>query len=99
MALRFTAPATGPAGNAAPAAAVALLKGPNLVGDCEAGMGLRPAPGLRCLPMPLRHDGGVTFGFRFEGAADLFGEGSAIAYAADLGSWDASLAASLADVD
>jgi phosphoribosyl 1,2-cyclic phosphodiesterase len=76
-----------------------LLKTTNLVRDCEAGMELQLAPGLRCLPVPLRHDSGVTFGFRFEGAPDLFGEGSAIAYAADLGSWDASLAASLADVD
>jgi hypothetical protein len=76
-----------------------LLKVTNLVRDCEVGMELKLAPGLRCLPLPLRHDSGETFGFRFEGAPDLFGAACSIAYAADLGSWDASLAASLADVD
>src|SRR5262249_8532831 len=29
--------------------------------------------GLRCRPLPVRHDAGATFGFRFEGPADLFG--------------------------
>src|SRR5262249_2963297 len=42
---------------------------------------------------------GPTFGFRFEGTPDLFGQAPALAYVADLGSWDEELAANLADVD
>jgi hypothetical protein len=49
--------------------------------------------------LPLRHDGGATFGFRLEGAADLLGWRSAIGYVADLGCWDEELANHLADVD
>ena len=33
------------------------------------GQESRLAAGLRCRPLPLRHDGGATFGFRLEGAA------------------------------
>jgi phosphoribosyl 1,2-cyclic phosphodiesterase len=58
-----------------------------------------PAPGLRCRALPVRHDGGATFGFRLEGAPDLFGRAAAVAYAADLGCWDEGLVESLADVD
>jgi phosphoribosyl 1,2-cyclic phosphodiesterase len=58
-----------------------------------------PAPGICCRAFPLRHDGGPTFGFHIDGSSDLFGQGSRLAYAADLGTWDESLAASLADVD
>lgn len=54
---------------------------------------------LMCRPLALRHDAGPTFGFRFEGAADIFGEREALAYAADLGTWDYDLAHALADVD
>jgi phosphoribosyl 1,2-cyclic phosphodiesterase len=54
---------------------------------------------LRCRPIPLAHDGGVTCGFRFEGEADIFGRCSALGYAADLGSWQADLATALKDVD
>jgi phosphoribosyl 1,2-cyclic phosphodiesterase len=75
------------------------LKAANLVRDYDAGGIIEPISGLHCLPVPLRHDGGPTFGFRLEGAPDLFGASCRIAYAADLGCWDASLAASLADVD
>lgn len=57
------------------------------------------SPGLRCTPLPVRHDGGETFGFHLRGPADLFGSASAIGYAADLGTWDDSLAQALADVD
>jgi phosphoribosyl 1,2-cyclic phosphodiesterase len=58
-----------------------------------------PAAGISCQALPLRHDGGPTFGFRIDGSSDLFGQGSRLAYAADLGTWDEDLAASLADVD
>jgi hypothetical protein len=49
--------------------------------------------------LSLRHDGGPTFGFRFEAVPDLFGGTCSLAYLADLGSWNAELAAALADVD
>jgi phosphoribosyl 1,2-cyclic phosphodiesterase len=55
--------------------------------------------GLRCLPAAVPHDGGPTFGFRFEQTADLFHSAWAVAYFADLGSWDAALVPLLADVD
>jgi phosphoribosyl 1,2-cyclic phosphodiesterase len=57
------------------------------------------SPGLRCRALPVRHDGGATFGFRLEGTADLFGQCGALGYVADLGCWDDELAAQLADVD
>jgi phosphoribosyl 1,2-cyclic phosphodiesterase len=50
-------------------------------------------------PVPLSHDGGATFGFRFEREASLFARGWSMAYAADLGTWDEHLAAALSDVD
>ena len=71
----------------------------NLVRPYEAGVTLALAPGLRCTPLPLRHDGGATFGFRLEGRADLFGEATSLAYLADLGCWDAALAQAIRDVD
>jgi phosphoribosyl 1,2-cyclic phosphodiesterase len=57
------------------------------------------APGLIARPLPVEHDSGACFGFRFEGGGDLFGPGWALGYAADLGCWDNELARSLADVD
>lgn len=57
------------------------------------------APPLSCRALPVRHDGGATFGFRLEGGRDLFGRRAAIGYLADLGCWDDELAAQLADVD
>ena len=57
------------------------------------------SPGLHCRPLPVRHDGGATFGFRLEGVPDLFGRSASLAYAADLGCWDDGLADALADVD
>lgn len=57
------------------------------------------SPALRCRPLRVRHDAGATFGFRFDGLPDLFGQPSAIGYAADLGCWNAELARALSDVD
>src|SRR5262249_44353543 len=57
------------------------------------------APGLRCRALPVRHGGGPTFGFRLEGAPDLFGHAPSLGYVADLGTWDGRLAEELADVD
>jgi phosphoribosyl 1,2-cyclic phosphodiesterase len=70
-----------------------------LVRTFAAGEEIAFAPGLRCRPLPIRHDGGATFGFRFTGAPDLFGHAASLAYAADLGSWDDALADALADVE
>jgi phosphoribosyl 1,2-cyclic phosphodiesterase len=57
------------------------------------------APGLTCQALPLCHDAGPTFGFRFERAATPGRPGWALAYVADLGSWTRELALALADVD
>jgi hypothetical protein len=70
-----------------------------LVHDYEANGEVMLSPGLRCRPLPLRHDGGPTFGFRLEAAPDLFGCALALAYLADLGCWDAALADAVGDVD
>src|SRR5438067_13016363 len=34
------------------------LKSANLVRDYESGQMIEPAPGMHCLPVPVRHDGG-----------------------------------------
>lgn len=47
----------------------------------------------QCRPIRVRHDGGATFGFRFESTH------SAFAYVADLGCWDRGLLERLADVE
>lgn len=46
-----------------------------------------------CRPFRVRHDGGATFGFRFESSQTAF------AYAADLGCWDRGLLERLVDVE
>jgi phosphoribosyl 1,2-cyclic phosphodiesterase len=70
-----------------------------LVRPFAAGEHLELGRGLCCRPFPVRHDGGATFGFRLEGAPDLFGRTPALAYVADLGCWDDAVAEMLADVD
>ncbi len=77
----------------------AALRRAGLVRSFCGGEPFELAPGLRCWPLPVRHDGGATFGFRFEGATDLSGRAVSLAYAADLGCWDNELADSLSDVD
>jgi phosphoribosyl 1,2-cyclic phosphodiesterase len=79
--------------------AFAGLRAAGLVRPYEAERDLPLAPGLSCRPVRLRHDGGVTCGFRFEGSADFFGQPCALGYAADLGSWGLDLARALGDVD
>jgi phosphoribosyl 1,2-cyclic phosphodiesterase len=81
------------------AAAFKALETDGLAKDFEPGCDLVLAPRLRCRPLPVPHDAGATFGFRLEGPTDLFGEPVALAYAADLGCWDQTLAKSLSDVD
>jgi hypothetical protein len=79
--------------------AFAALRDADLVRGYAAGEAMDLAPGLACHPFPVCHDGGATFGFRFEARGDLFGSAAALAYAADLGCWDEELAGRLADVD
>jgi ribonuclease BN (tRNA processing enzyme) len=79
--------------------AFAKLQEARLVRGYESGQELSLAPGLSCRPVPLRHDGGATFGFRFEMARELFGQSCSLGYLADLGSWNAELVRALTDVD
>jgi phosphoribosyl 1,2-cyclic phosphodiesterase len=79
--------------------AFTALRTANLLRSFDVGEHVELAPGLRCRPLPLRHDCGATFGFRFEAAPDLFGETCSLGYVADLGCWDADLADALANVD
>ena len=71
----------------------------NLVRDYEAEKGFELPAGLRALPIPVRHDGGATFGFRLQGPANLFGEAVVLGYAADLGVWDELLLDAFQGVD
>jgi phosphoribosyl 1,2-cyclic phosphodiesterase len=75
------------------------LHAAGLVARYQAGWPIDLAPGLIAMPLPVEHDAGETFGFRFEGGKGLFGPGWAIGYAADLGCWNGDLARALADVD
>jgi hypothetical protein len=68
-----------------------------LVKTYATGRPFTPVTGIRCQAIELKHDGGPTFGFRFED--DVAFPRWAVGYAADLGSWDSHLAAALADVD
>ena|SRR5438105_5505370 len=79
--------------------AFAALADAGQVSPYEIGMPFLLGAGCRCEPVALSHDGGVTCGFRIEGAHDLLGDCWALAYAADLGCWDGALAGRLADVD
>jgi phosphoribosyl 1,2-cyclic phosphodiesterase len=75
------------------------LQDAGLVRSFEAHQDFALSLGLCCRPLPVRHDGGATFGFRLEGPADLFGQRGAIGYVADLGCWDDTLVEHLTDVD
>jgi len=54
---------------------------------------------LRCRPLSVRHDSGATFGFRFDGTANLFSPAWSLGHVSDLGCWDEALAQALAEVD
>jgi hypothetical protein len=79
--------------------AFATLARAGLVSCYQADTTILLGPGCRALPVPLRHDGGLTFGFRFEGPPDVFGACWALAYATDLGTWDGPLVGRFTDVD
>jgi len=70
-----------------------------LVKTYTPGVEFVPVSQIRCRAMPLAHDGGATFGFRLEGDANSDSRGWSVGYAADLGSWEASLPRDLAEVD
>jgi phosphoribosyl 1,2-cyclic phosphodiesterase len=57
------------------------------------------ATGLRIEPIPLRHDGRPTFGFRIEASVQRRHRPIALGYLADTGSWTDTMAECLADVD
>jgi hypothetical protein len=63
------------------------------------GRVFEPVPGACCRALELKHDGGATFGFRIEAQPTASGPNWSIGYAADLGSWDASLPRDLANVE
>ncbi len=75
------------------------LEAAGLVRAFTPGEEFRLAAGLRCKPLPIRHDSGATFGFRLDGLPDLFGRCPSIGYVADLGTWDDVLVEQLSDVD
>jgi phosphoribosyl 1,2-cyclic phosphodiesterase len=85
------------------------LHAAGLVRSFEANEAFELSPQLRCRALPLRHDGGATFGFRLEGFPPSIppgtggdrggGQSGVIGYVADLGCWDEELAAWLVDVD
>jgi phosphoribosyl 1,2-cyclic phosphodiesterase len=78
--------------------AFAALEAERLVHSYEPGQEVRLGPRLHGRPIPVRHDAGVTCGFRFETSPDIFGQNSVLGYATDLGSWEPELARALANV-
>jgi phosphoribosyl 1,2-cyclic phosphodiesterase len=79
--------------------AVADLEAGNLIRTYRSRIAFCIANKIQCQPLPIRHDKYATFGFRFEVADTSSNLHCAIGYATDLGSWDATLAESLANVD
>lgn len=78
----------------------ASLEDAGLVRRYEAEQELMLAANLRARALPVSHDSGPTFGFRFEAEpTELFAAPCALAYAADLGTWTPTLAQAMADVD
>jgi hypothetical protein len=79
--------------------AFADLQTQGLVREYVANEEMEFARGFLAKAIPVRHDGGETFGFRLTATADIFGNTCSLGYAADLGSWDHALAQELADVE
>lgn len=76
------------------------LEQQDLVTTYRSGKKFRLGPDLSCLPFPVLHDGGATFGFRIESRATARGKARwRLAYVADLGTWDDELVSHLADAD
>jgi phosphoribosyl 1,2-cyclic phosphodiesterase len=79
--------------------AFATLEAAGLVRAYDPGRELALFGHLRVRPFPVSHDGGATFGFRIERDGDLFHPAWVIAYATDLGTWNADLVPLLIDAD
>jgi phosphoribosyl 1,2-cyclic phosphodiesterase len=79
--------------------AFARLQAARLVRTYDDDREFEFSTGLICRPLPVCHDSGATFGFRFTGPGSLFTPPAAVGYVADLGCWDGNLAQALADVD
>lgn len=77
---------------------VAQLRSAKLLHFFEEAEPLQFPGSLLCRPVPVRHDSGAAFGFRFERPESLFGPGWAMGFASDLGSWDNAVADALANV-
>jgi phosphoribosyl 1,2-cyclic phosphodiesterase len=75
-----------------------LLEGTNLLKTYDDRPFLTP-DGMRVEPIELSHDGGPTFGFRFEGRSERGARPVALGYLADTGVWSAGMADALGDVD
>jgi len=75
------------------------LRDAGLVQSFEPGVAFAVSPSLWCTPLPVTHDSGPTFGFRFDATGDLFEPGPSVGYVADLGNWTEPLVAALRDVD
>jgi phosphoribosyl 1,2-cyclic phosphodiesterase len=75
------------------------LQAANLIRDYGDRTELSLSPALRCRPIALRHDSGLTFGFRLETTPGLLSAGSTMAYLADLGCWNEGLVDVLSNVE
>lgn len=76
-----------------------LLQKADLVRTFEPWQHIEFDPSLRCRVLPVAHDAGPTFGFRFDTPGTLFESGPSFGYVADLGHWSAELAAALCELD
>ncbi len=79
-----------------PAFSRLLAAGLVRVYESEEELGL--VSGLRCRPIELQHDGGITCGFGFE-AVPASGPPYRLGYATDLGCWEPNLVEAFADAD
>jgi phosphoribosyl 1,2-cyclic phosphodiesterase len=77
----------------------AQMAADGLVGHYEPDREVKLAPGFRCRPLLLHHDGGATFGFRLETVNDPAVAPCAIGYVTDLGTWTPRLVEELADAN
>jgi phosphoribosyl 1,2-cyclic phosphodiesterase len=77
----------------------AQLRSANLLRYYREEEPLQFTGGLVCRAVPVKHDSGATFGFRFERRQSLFDAPWAMGYASDLGCWDDSVAEAFANVD
>jgi phosphoribosyl 1,2-cyclic phosphodiesterase len=75
------------------------MKKSSLINGYETDKEFFLSPELSCRPIALSHDSVTTFGFRFEAQTGAAGIRHTLAYAADLGCWDDSVAHALSGAD